>query len=196
MNKWIQLSPYGTFDHPEGKQVVSLKDGECCTQNTETLLFRLKLKKIPVYIGHPDDPLFQTLPEHMNTQVYGHVTAMRSDKAGIWVKIRWTKEGQELVDNGVYTYLSPRWLSEKGSDGGYHPIRLLSVGLTEHPNLPVKPIQADPIVSARELRKVQERDEKIAILRFSQKISERMRKTGESYPEAWQFTYNENKNAY
>ncbi len=194
MQKWIQLSPYGTFDHPSGKQVVSLRDGERCVKGTETLSFRLKLKKIPVYIGHPDDPLFQTLPEHMNTTVYGHVTAMRSDNTGIWVKIRWTEAGQELVDNGIYTYLSPRWLSEKGIDGGYHPIKLLSVGLTQHPNLPVQPIQAAPRMLPRALRQLQERDKKIAILHFAQKINERMQKTGESYPEAWQFTYNENKN--
>ena len=43
MQKWIQLSPYGTFDHPSGKQVVSLKDGERCVKGTETLAFRLKL---------------------------------------------------------------------------------------------------------------------------------------------------------
>ena len=196
MQKWIQLSPYGTFDHPSGKQVISLKDGKRCTRSTETLLFRLRLKKIPVYIGHPDDPLFQTLPEHMNTTIYGHVTAMRSDNAGIWVKIRWTTSGQELVDNGAYTYLSPRWLSERGTDGSYHPIKLLSVGLTQHPNLPVKPIQEAQPMFRRELRQLQERDKKIAILHFSQKINERMRKTGESYPEAWQFTYNEQKNAY
>lgn len=195
MQKWIQLSPYGTFDHPSGKQVISLKDGKRCTQNIQSWLFRLKLKKIPVYIGHPDDPLFQALPEHMNTTVYGHVTAMRSDNTGIWVKIRWTDAGQELVDNGVYTYLSPRWLSEKGTDGGYHPIKLLSVGLTQHPNLPVQPIQeAQPM--PRESRELRERDKKIAILHFSKKINERMRKTGESYPEAWQFIYNEQKNAY
>ena len=196
MQKWIQLSPYGTFDHPSGKQVVSLRDGERCMRRTETLLFRLKLKKIPVYIGHPDDPLFQALPEHMNDTVYGYVTAMRSDSTGIWVQIQWTEAGQELVDNGVYTHLSPRWLSEKGIDGGYHPVKLLSVGLTQHPNLPVQPIQeAQPMVP-RELRQLQERDKKIAILHFSQKINERMQKTGESYPEAWQFTYNEQKNAY
>ena len=196
MQKWIQLSPYGTFDHPSGKQVVSLRDGERCVKGTETLPFRLKLKKIPVYIGHPDDPLFQTLPEHMNSTVYGHVTAMRSDSGGIWVKIRWTASGQELIDNGAYTHLSPRWLSEKGSDGGYHPVKLISVGLTQHPNLPVQPIQEVLSISPRELRQLQERDKKIAILHFAQKINERMRKTGESYPEAWQFTYNENKNAY
>ena len=196
MQKWIQLSPYGTFDHPSGKQVVSLKDGERCVNGTETLPFRLKLKKIPVYIGHPDDPLFQALPEHMNTTVYGHVTAIRSDDTGIWVKIRWTATGQELVDNGIYMYLSPRWLSEKGSDGGYHPVKLLSVGLTQHPNLPVKPILEAQPVSPRELRLLRERDKKIAILHFSRKINERMQKTGESYPEAWQFIYNEQKNAY
>ena len=196
MNKWTQLSPYGTFDHPSGKQVVSRTDGERCVKGTETLPFRWKLKKIPVYIGHPDDPLFQDLPEHMNPTIYGYVTAIRADNAGIWVKIRWTASGQELVDNNIYSYLSPRWISEKGADGGYHPIKLLSVGLTQHPNLPVKPISDSHSMASQNLRKLQERDEKIAILHFSQKIRERMRKTGESYPEAWQFTYNEQKNAY
>ena len=196
MNKWTQVSPYGTFSHPSGKQIISLKDGKRCVQHTKTLSFRLKIKKIPVYIGHPDDPLFQSLPEHMNPHVYGYVTAIRYDKDGIWIKIRWTKSGQELVENGIYSYISPRWLSKEGTDGGYHPIKLLSVGLTQHPNLPVKPILDNTPIHFHSVRKIQERNEKIAILHFSQKIRERMQKTGESYPEAWQFTYNENKNAY
>ena len=192
MKTWNHLSPYGTFDHPDGKQTIARIDAERCVKSTKTLLFRLKLRKIPVYVGHPDDPQFQGQPEHMNPNVYGHVKDIQANEHGLWVHIAWTPSGQELIDNGIYTHLSPRWKMQKGADGSYHPIKLISIGLTKNPNLPVNPLQKAIKTIVQPLSQLQKRTEKLAILEFTQKVQKRMEATGESYLEAWQTIYKEN----
>ena len=188
---WISLAPYGSFDHPQGRQTLSKQDAQRCLNKTRTWLFRLGIKKIPVYIGHPDDPLFQNSLENMNTQVYGYVKQLRCTETGISVLITWSDAGRELIQNRRYKYLSPRWLlSKTDKQSAYHPEALLSVGLTNHPHLPVAPIL--PILpEALPVDCHQTRDEKLAILRFTEKVHRRMEVTGESYPEAWHVIYHE-----
>ena len=192
MKTWDHLSPYGTFDHMDGKQTITRIDAERCVKSTKTLLFLLKLRKIPVYIGHPDDVHFQGQPEHMNPNVYGFVRALQADENGLWARIEWTPSGQELIENGVYTHLSPRWKMQKSSDGTYHPVKLISIGLTRNPNLPVNPLQKVIPTTAKPLSKLQKRGEKLAILQFTRQVQQRMEATGESYVEAWQTIYKEN----
>ena len=196
MKTWIQISPYGTFDHTLGKQSISLKDAKHCIKNTKTFLFRIGLKKIPVYIGHPDDPLFQNSYEHMNNNIYGYVKNMRANTEGLWVQIEWTVQGNELIDNQCYSYLSPRWeMSKSPHEVSYPPERLLSVGLTTTPNLPVQPILKKTPPVTRKYR-IQKRSEKLAILQFTRKVQQRMEETGESYPETWHNIYKTNNIVY
>lgn len=229
---WIQLSPYGTFPHPEGQQTLSISDAKRFVQKTNTMGFRFRLKKIPVYLGHPDDPLFQSQAGHCNLQVYGHVKQIRADHNGLSIQIKWTKIGRRFLLKNHDYYLSPRWvLSKTEEQNTYHPETLLSVGLTQHPNLPVQPIdpstflplwkriwkwlqqvwskiffnqhkkissqnytknlpEAIPFPSqtiplSSDLHGTQTREEKCRILNFGKQVQERMRLTGESYPEAW-----------
>lgn len=135
----LHLSPYGTFEHPEGLQHISSVDAQRCIRKTRTWRFRLGLKKIPVYLGHPDDPLFQR--EHSDACIYGYVKNLCADKDGLWVFVKWTKYGRTFLSKAPQQYLSPRWvLCKTETQTSYHPERLLSVGLTQHPNLPVQPI--------------------------------------------------------
>ena len=196
MKKWIQLSPYGNFAHPLGHQTITRKDAEYCIKNSCTLLFRLNIHKIPVYIGHPDDAQFQNHPDHMNPTVYGWVKHFLANDTGLWVTIRWTKSGQELVENKIYNFLSPRWALNQDKLGNHHPYKLISVGLTTHPNLPVHPINDITPSHFHNLRESETRSKKLAVLHFAQKIQQRMATTGESYPEAWQVIHNENKLVY
>ena len=139
----LHLSPYGTFEHPEGLQNISSADAQHCIRKTRTWRFRLGLKKIPVYLGHPDDPLFRS--EHSDLRIYGYVKNLCADKDGLWVFVKLTKYGRTLLrQSPKCRYLSPRWvLCKTENQAAYHPERLLSVGLTQHPNLPVQPIVFD-----------------------------------------------------
>lgn len=135
----LHLSPYGTFEHPEGLQSISSADAQRCIRQTRTWRFRLGLKKIPVYLGHPDDPLFKN--EHSDMHIYGYVKNLCADKDGLWVSVKFTKYGRTFLSKSPRQYLSPRWvLCKNETQTSYHPERLLSVGLTQHPNLPVHPI--------------------------------------------------------
>ncbi|MBR1843837.1 MAG: hypothetical protein IJ793_03115 [Opitutales bacterium] len=135
----LHLSPYGTFEHPEGLQSISSADAQRCIRKTRTWRFRLGLKKIPVYLGHPDDPLFKS--EHSDPRIYGYVKNLCADKDGLWVSVKFTKYGRIFLSKSPRHYLSPRWvLCKTENQTAYHPERLLSVGLTQHPNLPVQPI--------------------------------------------------------
>ena len=129
----LHLSPYGTFEHPEGLQSISSADAQRCIRQTYTWRFRLGLKKIPVYLGHPDDPLFKS--EHSDPRIYGYVKNLRADKDGLWVFVKFTKDGRSFLSKSPGQYLSPRWvLCKTEHQTAYHPERLLSVGLTQHPN--------------------------------------------------------------
>ena len=141
----LHLSPYGTFEHPEGLQNISSADAQHCIRKTRTWRFRLGLKKIPVYLGHPDDPLFKS--EHSDLRIYGYVKNLCADKDGLWVFVKLTKYGRTLLrQSPKCRYLSPRWvLCKTENQTAYHPERLLSVGLTQHPNLPVRPIVFDAL---------------------------------------------------
>ena len=264
----LHLSPYGTFEHPEGLQSISPADAQRCIRKTRTWRFRLGLKKIPIYLGHPDDPLFKS--EHSDPRIYGYVKNLCADEDGLWVFVKLTKYGRTFLSKSPRQYLSPRWvLCKTENQTAYHPERLLSVGLTQHPNLPVQPIVVDalpkknfglrtllrflkkrrvssqksrtkksnvhpdsgfrksfatfiehlrrafvkkvepttptvkspystlPLTSdegsfsghrtplSSDLHGTQTREEKRRILQFGQAVRERMKATGESYPEAW-----------
>ena len=264
----LHLSPYGIFEHPEGLQSISSADAQRCIRQTRTWRFRLGLKKIPVYLGHPDDPLFKS--EHSDPRIYGYVKNLCADKDGLWVFVKFTKDGRSFLSKSPRQYLSPRWvLCKTENQTAYHPERLLSVGLTQHPNLPVRSIVFDalpkksfglrtllrfltkrrtsfkvtctqksgtrpdgglrkrfltfighlhqafvakikpatPTVESQrpaplptsdegslsyhrtplssDLHGAQTREEKRRILQFGQAVRERMKATGESYPEAW-----------
>ena len=184
MNTWMQLSPFGQFYHSLGKQYLSQETLNACIRKTLTWRFRFGFTKVPIYVGHPDDAYFQQFPEHMNTTVYGYVRRFCLKDNGLWIQANWTEAGQELIDNGRYRYLSPRWEME-AVNKHFVPKKLLSIGLTNTPNLPVEPIRKSSSVQVSFPRSEQKRAEKVAILNFVQKVHQRMKATGESYPEAW-----------
>lgn len=184
MKNWIQLSPLGYYYHPFGKQYLSKESLNSCIKNTRSWFFLLGLKKIPIYIGHPDDPYFQQFPEHMNNIIYGYVQDFCMRENGLWIQVAWKEIGEELIENGKYLYLSPRWEMEASGEC-FLPKKLLSVGLTNTPNLPVEPIIKQKAFRDYLLPSKQGRAEKMAILGFVQKVYQRMQTTGESYPEAW-----------
>lgn len=191
MKTWMQLSPLGHFYHPLGKQHLSQETLKRCVKATRTWRFYFGFTKIPIYIGHPDDPHFQQFPEHMNGTIYGYVRDFQVNHKGLWINANWTKVGQELIDNGCYRYLSPRWEMENVNEY-FSPKKLLSVGLTNTPNLPVEPIGKGLPEQIYLTKSRQERSEKVAILNFVQKVHQRMKTTGESYPEAWNAIFKKN----
>jgi hypothetical protein len=97
---------------------------------------------VPFYVGHPDVPGFEnTYPDQ---KAYGWVMALESRDDGLYGQIKWSKAGNELLENAHYKFLSPYWEAaeidfEKGRKV-FRPQSLISVGLTNQPNIPVLPL--------------------------------------------------------
>ncbi|MDR1414150.1 MAG: phage protease [Puniceicoccales bacterium] len=132
--EWIKLVNFGEYQHSKGIQLFDERAANAIVEYFHSLRGRLmrKFHGIPIFIGHPDDPEFSS----RNGKVYGRVEDLKVEDDALWILIKWTEIGRELFKNGIIRHLSPRWLTVRARDGKLFPKRLLSIGLTNHPNIP------------------------------------------------------------
>ncbi|MDR0590770.1 MAG: phage protease [Puniceicoccales bacterium] len=136
INQWLKLVEYGDHPHPEGIQRVTRIAAEEMQRKFRSLRARLarKFGGIPIYIGHPDDKDFSFLPGHSDTRSYAWVQDIEARDDGIWILPKWSEAGRAMIENSFFKFLSPRW--EMKQEGGVLvPVRLISVGLTNNPNI-------------------------------------------------------------
>lgn len=140
---WIKLVEYGEYPHEEGIQVLNLAAGEEMSRRFRSVRLRLvrRFAAVPIYIGHPDDPKFAQKIGHKDTQAYAWVQDIEAREDGIWIKARWTEVGQKMIEREFFKYLSPRWKMKEIADKRFQPVQLLSIGLTNQPNILNKTIQ-------------------------------------------------------
>jgi hypothetical protein len=94
--------------------------------------FMRKFLGLPIYIGHPDDPEYGQL---QNASIYGRIENLKVEGNALWILARWTNLGKKLFGGGFLCHLSPRWMMRKIRDKLFQPVRLISVGMTNRPNL-------------------------------------------------------------
>ncbi len=137
-SEWLKLADYGDWPHSAGLQRLTRTAATEMARSFQTLLARLRRRfaGVPIYIGHPDDPGFAGQPGHTDTRAHAWVSDLAARDDGLYVRPRWSDSGRELLRQAHYKFLSPRWLMRPLANGVYEPIRLLSVGLTNHPNIP------------------------------------------------------------
>jgi hypothetical protein len=141
---WIQISPLGDFPHGQGIQRVDVDAIGAITRHFNSLpawLGRLFVG-VPFYIGHPDVPALAR--EYPDRKAYGWIQSVEARESGLVAKVKWSDEGRTLLEQGHYKFLSPYWeadeiATEKGRKI-FRPKRLISVGLTNQPNIPVLPL--------------------------------------------------------
>jgi hypothetical protein len=134
---WVRLVEYGEHPHRMGLQVVDRPSAQRMVQNFQSLVRRLarRFRGIPVYIGHPDDDSFRGMIGHGDTRAYGWVNQLDDRSDGLWVLIKWSAAGRDLVDSAYYKFLSPRWEMQSLGGGRFTPRLLVSIGLTNYPNI-------------------------------------------------------------
>ena len=122
----VQLSPFGDFPGIlEGQRVIQT----CDRAAFERLLANFS-GEVLVDFEHKAE-------QGGDTEAAAWVQALRVDpEQGLIATFRFTDIGAEAVANRRLRFLSPVW--ELDDDG--RPERLVSVGLTNKPNLPVRPI--------------------------------------------------------
>jgi hypothetical protein len=135
---WLKLADYGDHPHAGGLQRLSLAAAQSLVRQHKSLYGRLRryFGGVPVYIGHPDDPNFRQLPTHADSRAYAWIHDLEARADGLYIRPIWSAKGRELLDNAHYKHLSPRWKMRPISPGIYEPIELVSVGLTNQPNIP------------------------------------------------------------
>ena len=134
----IRIVEYGDFPHPKGLQRVNEPVARALVEHFHSLrgLLARRFGGVPIYAGHPDDPEFAGQPGHGDTRAHGWITELFALSDGLYASVRWGKTGRELLDNASYKFLSPRWAMKDLGGGVFEPVRLISVGLTNTPNIP------------------------------------------------------------
>ena len=121
------LCPYGNWNHIQGMQRV---DSVSLKKMQRASRFSMLIGAgIPIYIGHPDEnPKSKAKP-------VGKIVRIFEVHGGIGIEARYCTSAYEKIANGEIKSMSPRWQMEKLPSGEYRPIRLISAGLTNNPNI-------------------------------------------------------------
>jgi hypothetical protein len=130
---WLQICPWGEFDNQVGLQRVARDQGETMVTAFNSLLGRMGrlFRGVPVFVGHPDvDP-----NKYPDKRRYGKITAMEAREDGLYSKVAWNDLGQQNLKEGYYLYPSPVWVLKRRPGGIVEPCELISVGLTNFPNI-------------------------------------------------------------
>lgn len=88
------------------------------------------MTQIPIYIGHPDD-----IPSKRKPKAVGQIKRICRTHDGIAVVATYSKEIYEDVLSGKFSAMSPRWQMEHIEGEKFRPVKLISVGLTNNPNI-------------------------------------------------------------
>lgn len=136
--QWLKLADYGDWPHPSGLQRFTPSAAATMVRGFQSLWGRLRRRfgGVPMYVGHPDDPAFSGQSGHDDTRAYAWITSLEARDDGLYILPRWSEPGREMLRHAFYKFLSPRWQMRPLGDGTFEPVRLLSVGLTNNPNIP------------------------------------------------------------
>jgi hypothetical protein len=141
--EWLQLSPYGDFPHGRGMQRVSEASAREMVARFNS--FRSRAGRLfgglPIYVGHPDVAGANELADR---KAYGWIVEIEARDDGFYGRAKWSEAGIGLLRNAHFKYLSPFWEAREASmENGrrlFTPVALISVGLTNQPNIPVRPL--------------------------------------------------------
>jgi len=133
----IRIVEYGDHPHSKGLQRLNYQVARRLEGNFHSLrgLLARRFGGLPVYVGHPDDPEYAGQPGHGDTRAHGWVMDLVARPDGLYAKLRWAQTGRELMEKASYKYFSPRWVMRPAGGGVFEPVRLISLGLTNTPNI-------------------------------------------------------------
>jgi len=130
--------PYGEYRHEKGLQVFDRAAAEEMRAAANSLTG--KVLGIPIYFGHPD---VKGRPDtNPAAPARGWVQDIEIENDGMRVPTKFGRAGTEAIENAEFRFYSPYWLMKK-VNGKLRPVQLLSIGLTNHPRIPVPAIAND-----------------------------------------------------
>ncbi len=136
--EWLCLVSYGDHPFQEGTQCFHYASAIKLVNEFNSLWKRFLrgFKGLPIYKGHPDVPEFRKYKEHKDSFVYGRILELEAREEALWAKIKWEKKALKYLNFSKYAYFSPYWVLKIQEGNRYTPICLISVGLTDQPNIP------------------------------------------------------------
>jgi hypothetical protein len=152
---WAQIAPFGDYAGvamvPDGKggftkeRAIQRLDKIAVSQMANEYRQNSRglsgfFKKRPLYEGHPDIPVGGD--QYPNKHPVGLFHNLACRDGGLYGEPILTDDGEKLISSKAYRALSGRWSAEfVGQEDGvniYRPVKFLSAGLTNQPNLPVQ----------------------------------------------------------
>lgn len=123
------LCPYGNWNHAKGMQLVD----KTAAQKIRNSFMRSfdRIWGVPIYIGHPDDN-----PTLIKPKAVGKIESICITDEGIAISAKYSQSAYKKIAEGSLKWLSPRWQMQRLEDGRFRPVRLISVGMTNNPNIP------------------------------------------------------------
>ena len=127
----VQLSPFGEFTlHDGGKMNGTVQ--HCTRAAFEAMVANWKAAGSPEILVDVD----HNSATGRSTEAAAWAKNLRVEDCGLCADFELTPRGRELIGGRQYRFVSPGWTL--AADGT--PLALCSVGLTNTPNLPVKPV--------------------------------------------------------
>lgn len=133
--------PHGDFPH--GSRRIQRFDAESSRRLASTFASAKTANAdfaIPLYEGHPDVPALAA--DYPDKKAYAWVQNVVADQSGLALQVKWSDAGEKLLANGHYRFISPYWNVEpipspkpNASFDWVRPVELVSVGLTNMPNI-------------------------------------------------------------
>lgn len=129
------IAPFGDWQNGDVVQRVDATAAEILKRNLGSIWARVKNalgNACPVYYEHPDHEDAEDNPPNADKTPYGRVRSLETLADGIYANIEWL-DGFEALPKRLQ--ISPRWNAVGIAENIVRPSRLISIGLTSHPNI-------------------------------------------------------------
>lgn len=135
---WARIG-YGEWPHERGLQRFGRAQADEMVGYFKNTWNRIKRAVVgmPIFRGHPD--LKAIANQYPDKGVYGAIADMEARDDGLYIRPILSEEGAALVNEKGLKYFSPHWLARKLPDENgrpvYAPAFMVSIGLTDRPNI-------------------------------------------------------------
>ena len=129
------IAPFGDWKNGDVVQRVDATAAEILKRNLGSIWARVKNvlgNACPVYYEHPDHEDSEDNPPNADKTPYGRVRSLETLADGIYANIEWL-DGFAALPKRLQ--ISPRWNAVEIAENVVRPSRLISIGLTSHPNI-------------------------------------------------------------
>jgi phage I-like protein len=125
---WYHLAPLGEFLHGESKRI----------QVIDEVAVRSMVEAFPADGELLIDFEHESHDMGKRTAAAGWIQELQQRPDGLWMRPRWSSDGEAALRGGVYRFISPVWINgdcEELDGARIRPRKLHDAGLTNSPNL-------------------------------------------------------------